>query len=113
MGDCVSNSQELALRSTIGPWQMFQLAAREYELSREESDEKWVPENQLWLANGPESGQEIPGVQVTNERTLSDVDNVIRKPNPRSTPGVPIWLFDCVVSEVVGEKSMSHQKILS
>jgi hypothetical protein len=66
--------QELASDIYNRPYQMIQLAAREYELSRDETDEEWVPENQLGLANDPESVEEISGIEVTNERALSDVE---------------------------------------
>ena len=66
--------QELASDIYDRPFQMIQLAAREYEIQRTDDDEEWVPENQLGLVDDPESANEIPGVSVTNERALTDVE---------------------------------------
>lgn len=66
--------QELASDIYDRPFQMIQLAAREYEIQRTDEDEEWIPENQLGLVDDPESANEIPGVNVTNERALTDVE---------------------------------------
>lgn len=72
--DQYAEYQELATAIYEQPFRMIQLAAQEYEITRDSSaDEQWVPEEQITISNDPNDVTDIPGVSVPDERVLSDL----------------------------------------